>query len=177
MFEPIATSLLVMFACIMLMLLAVGMVILVWVISSDLVQWIYDYLFSCWDEATMHWTSFSEIPPNHRRHLSIDVSKKVNSLLLELIKAKYCREVLKIQLFDEEQFNERLESLRRLEKAYPEMSRSYSPTRIGYWCENSAIAAFGVNEWYTLKRTLELLRPETTVKLYPEYDYSDYGEG
>lgn len=97
---------------------------------------------------------------------------RMNLLIKELIKASYCKSVLNVQMLKSKQYDERMHNLKQLETMYPELSKWYSPTKYYHFSEKNAVQAFGAADWFIMRHTLDLAKPEPKSEPYMEF-----GEG
>lgn len=81
------------------------------------------------------------------------------SLVHEIIRARYCKEVLNNPSMSEEVYSARMAKLRKLLWNHPEHNRWYSPTHYEGFDEKMASDAYGKTKWGEMKRTLNLTKP------------------
>lgn len=134
------------------------------------------HIKSCLDDTYMHF-SLIGLRETEDRYLK-DVEDKIDELARELIKAMYCRDILRLQMYEENRFQRKIRILEDLESLHPEFRKSYSPTNHSAFCADKAVAAYGPNDWFTVVRTLELIKPEILLRKKDELkepDYTDFG--
>jgi hypothetical protein len=119
-------------------------------------------------------------PPSSIFHKDREKIDRIQGLMRELIKAMYCRDVLHNPCLTEEGFAYRMDFLRKCEQNNPDLAKPYSPTRNFRFMDTHACEIYGANEWWEVKRTLELTKENVTPKLVKIGDYSTMdwvGEG
>jgi hypothetical protein len=121
----------------------------------------------------LRWRIHKPVPKTSRKKVLWTENAKsraydqMHTLIREIIRANFCRDALEIQMFPSEVYWKKMESLKTLERLYPELRLDHSPTRISWFSEVMARKAFGADEWETIKRTLWLLKEGNGLKDIP----------
>ena len=159
--------------------------ILVWMLCVALVEWwewfynkwialVDDYRWTWKWDIGMNWNGMWDVPTvNAPKQVGsktqyygqkADAKEKLDNLTKELTKANYCKYQLRNPMMSDEVYKRKLEAVERIENLYPEMARWCSPVKMRCYSEAAALEVYGSVDWYILKRTLELTKPDVTLK-------------
>lgn len=90
-----------------------------------------------------------------------DITAKMERLICEIVKYRYCTEILRIPPLTLSQYYHLMDTLRTLEQDYPLLVKTHSPTRYLGYSDRMAEAAYRHRswkaDWLAIKDTLSLL--------------------
>lgn len=108
-----------------------------------------------------------EYNTRHRRVTrNTDIEDRIDSLIREIIKCRYCKEMLDNPPLTEYGYDQKMKALIKLEGMYPSYKKDYSPTQYQGFREDMAVKAYGKcwhDEWNTIKRTLLLTKKDNQL--------------
>lgn len=81
---------------------------------------------------------------------------EMDRLIKELHKIMYCVTVINNPPLTDKKIKERFTALAEIERKNPRLIKWYSPTQVAGFSEEKAKAAYGENNWLTVKNTLNL---------------------
>jgi len=161
--------------------LAIAVIAIVCIVSPYVID-LYDRL-SVYCEALGNWGYYDMHDRNYMSHQKplnhyYEAEDKIDTLIKELIRHRYCKEVLHNPMFTELAEDERRRSLFKLEALYPNLKKEYSPTQYSGFNREMAVRAFGWktnHDWSIHERTLSLTAPSPEKPLVTIPIAEDYG--